>query len=127
MPTTELITVSFFVEGLPVSPNQTKGLHWSKLEKVKKEWMQKVRFAALEAKASEHLKGLYESATVDFHISVGDNRRRDSDNLIWAVCKPSLDALTGVLIEDDNIDQIKLSFSFDRLKPRGFRVRISGR
>lgn len=123
---TEQITVEFFVEGLPPSPNQTKGLHWSKLEKVKKEWMHKVRFAALEVKNREHLKGLYETATIHFHISVGDNRRRDSDNLIWAVCKPSLDALTGTLIEDDNINQIKLSFSFDREALKGFKITITG-
>jgi hypothetical protein len=123
----ELITVEFFIEGLPPSPNQTKGLHWSKLEKTKKEWMQRVRFEAKRVKAEEHLKGLYDTADIHFHISFGDNRRHDPDNAIWSCCKPTLDALTGVLLEDDSIDHIKLSFTFDREKPKGFKVTITGR
>lgn len=121
------ITLSFFVEGIPPSPNRTKGQHWTKLERIKKEWMQRVTYIAQEAKAIENLRGLYETAQVDFHISFGDNRRHDPDNAMWAVAKPTLDALTGVLLEDDSIDNIKLGFSFGREKPRGFRVTITGR
>lgn len=125
--TAELIAVEFFIDGLPPSPNQTKGLHWSKLEKIKKEWMEVVRAQALITKHQESLKGLYDNADIHFHISLGDNRRRDPDNLIWAVCKPTLDALTGVLLQDDSIDHIKLGFSFGREKPQGFKVMITGR
>jgi Holliday junction resolvase RusA-like endonuclease len=123
----ETIRVSFFIPGLPPSPNQTKGLHWAKLEATKKEWMGVVKVAAYAVKQRENLRGLYDHATIHFHISLGDNRRRDADNLIWSVCKPTLDALTGVLITDDNIDAIQLGFSFDREKPKGYLVTIDGR
>lgn len=122
----ELITVSFFIEGLPPSPNQTKGKHWSQLEKIKKEWMHRVRVIAQSVKQAENLRGLYDECQIDFHISFGDNRRHDPDNAIWSVVKPTLDSLTGVLITDDSIDHIKLGFSFDRAKPRGFKVTLTG-
>lgn len=127
MQTGELITVEFFIEGLPPSPNQTKGLHWSKLEKIKKEWMQAVQVAAIYTKQKESLRGLYDTADIHITISLGDNRRRDPDNLIWAVCKPTLDALTGIFLKDDDIDHITLSFAFNREKPKGFKVALTGR
>lgn len=120
------ITISFFIPGLPPSPNSQKGLHWTKLAKVKKEWTHKVAIIAYEAKQKEGLRGLYDKSSIQFHISLGDNRRRDPDNLIWSICKPSLDGLTGVLIKDDDIDSVTLSFSFDRKKPKGFRVTLTG-
>lgn len=123
----EKIKVEFFVEGLPPSPNQTKGLHWTKLEKIKKEWVANVATPALAAKVQERLKGLYDQCEIHFQISVGDQRRHDPDNLLFSVAKPTLDALQGILISDDNIDCIKLSFGFDRNKPRGYRVTIVGK
>lgn len=115
-----------FIEGLPPSPNTQKGLHWSKLERVKKEWMAKVAYKAQAIKREEGLRGLYDKVDINFCISLGDNRRHDPDNLIWSVAKGSLDALTGVLIVDDSIDNITLSFSFNREKPRGFRITLTG-
>lgn len=135
----EEITISFEVEGLPPSPNETKGLHWSKLEKIKKEWMQQVAAAALVAKHRAKLKGAYSQCRIMFEISVGDRRRHDPDNLMWAVTKPTLDALTptrdprtdiptdGLLLEDDSIDHIELSYKFTRDPPRRFKVTMTGR
>jgi hypothetical protein len=135
----EDITVSFWIPGLPPSPNQTKGLHWSKLEKTKKEWMQRVRIEAQRVKKEEYLQGVYDFANVDFCISVGDNRRHDPDNLLFSTAKLTLDSLTptrdkktgivtpGIFLADDSIDHVKLSFSFNRDKPRGFLVTITGR
>jgi diadenosine tetraphosphate (Ap4A) HIT family hydrolase len=120
------IELSFFVSDIPDLPNTTKGAHWSKLAKVKKEWTAKVHYLALEAKQRENLKGLYDHANIHFHISVGSNRKVDPDGLIWACTKPAMDGLQGVLIKNDTIDDVSLSFSFDRQKPKGFRVTLSG-
>jgi hypothetical protein len=121
------ISVSFRIDGLPPSPNETKGLHWTKLEKIKKEWMGYVGTAAMVAKSENHLRGLYDFADVHFHISVGDDRRHDPDNLNWSISKPALDAMVGVLLVDDSIDHVRLHYSYDREKPRGFQVTLVGK
>lgn len=121
------ITVSFEIDGLPPSPNETKGLHWSKLEKIKKEWVKIVGSAALVAKHQNHLKGEYSQCRIMFEISVGDRRAHDPDNLMWSVTKPTLDALQGILIENDTIDHVELSYIFRRDPPRRFRVTLTGK
>lgn len=61
---------------------------------------------------------------VHFHISVGSNRKIDPDNLNWAVTKPALDGLVMVgAIEDDSIDHVTLSYSYDR-EPKGFVITL---
>lgn len=110
------------VEGLPPSPNQTTRKHWTYQAKVKKEWGEKVYWLA---KAQKPI--LLKKAHIHYKISVGDNRRHDPDNLAFSVAKIANDALVGVVIEDDSIDNIELSFEFDREKPRGFIIQISER
>lgn len=73
------------------------------------------------AKAS---KGpLLQRAHLHYTISVGDNRVHDDDNIV-ASLKPVRDGLKGVLIVDDSIDHITVSYEFNRQKPRGFTIRI---
>lgn len=122
-----MITVEFEVDGLPPSPNRTHGLHWTKLRKIKETWVAAVQASAIEAKQREQLQGLYDQCQIHFQISVGDNRRRDPDNLNWAVTKPTLDALKGILLTDDNIDCVTLSYGYDRSKPQRFRVTLTGK
>lgn len=120
------ITVSFVVPGIPPLPNTTKGAHWSRLSKSKKEWTELVRGLAMEAKQKDKLKGLYDHAEIHFHISVGSNRRIDPDGLNWSVTKPSLDGLQGVFISDDDIDSVTLSYSYDRTAPKRFEITLTG-
>src|ERR1035441_7384580 len=123
----DLFTIEFEVAGLPPSPNAAYGQHWSKVRKTKAEWVAAVQTAAVEAKRVAQLKGLFDQCHIDFQISFGDKRRHDPDNISWAVTKPTLDALKDVLLVDDNIDCIELSYSYDRSKPRRFRVTLTGR
>lgn len=113
--------VSFFVEGLPKSPNATMREHWAVKAKAKREWQEKIGWLAKSVREEIHpLK----KARVVFRIYTGDNRRHDPDNLAWAVTKPSLDAIKGILIEDDSIDNVKLEYVYFRDKPRGFDVMV---
>lgn len=124
-PVLQFITVQIEVSGLPALPNTTKGLHWSKLAKIKKEWTERVYYAAKEVKQKENLKGLYDHANIHYHISVGSKRKIDPDNLNFAITKPANDGLTGVFIKDDDIDSISLSYSYDR-GPKGFVITLTG-
>lgn len=83
-----------------------------------------VQLAAKQYMVTNKLKGLMEHAKVHYHISVGDNRQHDPDNLAWSVTKPTLDGLKGIIIVDDNIDVVELSYTFDRQKPRGFTITL---
>lgn len=112
-------------EGLPPSPNATTGKHWAELYKIKKEWQDRVGWEAKAAALHYRLKP-FVIATVHFHISTGDKRRHDPDNLAWSVTKVALDGLKGILLEDDSIDNITLTYTFDRAKPRGFVIEVDG-
>lgn len=111
------------VEGLPPSPNQTTRKHWTYQAKLKKEWGEKIGWLAKSNRPTRLLK----KAKVHYVISVGDNRRHDPDNLAFSVAKVANDALVGIILEDDSIDNIELSFEFNREKPRGFTIQISER
>lgn len=112
------VTQSFWVDGIPTLPNRTRGQHWSKTYKEKEEWMNRVGWLARAAKISS-----YDKARVTFKIQVGSNRKVDPDNLMWAVAKPTLDALQRVgILKDDSIDSIEVAFSFSRSTPKGFWV-----
>lgn len=106
------------VEGLPPSPNAIGRKHWAVQASHKREWTERVGWLA---KTNRPLKPL-RHARIHFCISVGSNRRVDPDNLLTSVCKPSLDGLKGVWIVDDSIDNVTLSFEFNRDKPKGFTI-----
>lgn len=107
-----------FLEDLPPNPNVTKGKHWASLYAENQYWKQYAHYTAKQTKGT-----LLEKAHIHYHISVGDNRRHDADNLI-ASLKPVQDGLVGVLITDDNIDCITVAYSFDREKPRGVHITV---
>lgn len=109
-----------FIEGLPPSPNATTRKHWTVQAANKREWTEKVGWLA---KAKYHKQPL-ERASVHFNVQFGDNRRHDADNVI-ASLKGALDGLVGIVIKDDSIDCIELSYSFSREKPRGFSIQVS--
>jgi len=109
------------VEGLPPSPNATTRKHWTVQAKVKKEWGEKIGWLAKSKRAPR----LLTKAKIHYIISVGDNRRHDPDNLAFSVAKVANDALVGIILVDDSIDNIELSFEFNRDKPRGFSIDIT--
>lgn len=115
--------------GLPRLPNSIKTVRDKMANK--REWRDMVANAAKLVKYKENLKGLYDHANVHFKIRVGEPvkkpRRYDPDNLAWAVSKPALDGLVGVLLEDDSIDHVTLSYEYCRVNPRGFDITITGR
>jgi hypothetical protein len=114
-------TISIKIDGLPPSPNAIHSVRQKMA--VKKEWRDMAFWLAKEIALKRRMKP-FEHALVHFHISTGDNRTHDADNLNWAVTKPTLDGIKGVLIVDDSIDHVDLSYSYDREKPRGFKVTV---
>jgi len=113
--------ISFHLEGLPPSPNKIGRSHWAVQAKIKKEWQEKVGWIA----KSKHPARPFQKAHIAFLITTGDKRRHDPDNLNWAVTKPTLDGLKGIVIEDDSIDNITLEYSYKREGERGFTVEIT--
>jgi hypothetical protein len=107
-------------EGLPPNPNRTRGQHWSKTYATSQEWKQLAWILARNA-----YKGApAEHAHLHYHISVGDKRVHDADN-IEASLKPLQDGLKGVVIVDDSIDHITRTFTYDREKPRGIKLTVT--
>lgn len=113
-------SITIQVLDLPKSPNQTKGRHWAVIQKERNEWRDKIGWLAKSKFRGEPFK----RSQIHFNVSVGDNRRHDSDNII-ASLKPVLDGLTGIVIEDDSIDHVILSYEFNREKPRGLTMTIT--
>ena len=109
------------IEGLPPSPNQIGRSHWAVQAKIKKEWQDKVGWIAKANKPPV----IFKKAHISFTICTGDKRRHDPDNLNWAVTKPTLDGLKGIVIEDDSIDNITLEYKYTRVGKRGFDVEVT--
>lgn len=110
--------VDFFVEGLPPGPNVKR--HHMKVYQDNQDWGNIVRLSAYNQRPATP----YPKAHIHYHIAVGDNRAHDADNLISSL-KPCQDALKGLVIADDSIDDIEVSYSFSRDKPRGFRIQVT--
>lgn len=104
-------------DGLPPNPNRTRGQHWGKIYKEAKEWKEIAGWVAKTTYKGSPL----ERASVHYQFSVGDNRVHDLDNLI-ASMKPVQDGLKGIILVDDSIDNITVSYGADRNKPRGFKI-----
>lgn len=119
------LQITIKVPGLPQTLNTTRGQHWSKTYKEKRDWEQLIGLMAKMERNRHKLNTPFDRAHLHYHISVGDNRTHDADNLLSPILKFSNDALKGILITDDSIDHIELSFSFDRAKPRGFQITVT--
>lgn len=110
--------------GLPPNPNETRGAHWSKVYKESQVWKDLVGYAGLAYKSKTGHQPL-KRATVHIHISVGDNRVHDSDNLVASMKYP-IDGLKGIIITDDSIDNIGIpTYTVDRNKPRQFSITVT--
>lgn len=119
------LQITIKVPGLPQTLNTTRGQHWSRTYKEKRDWEQLIGLMAKMERNRHKLNTPFDRAHLHYHISVGDNRTHDADNLLSPILKFSNDALKGILITDDSIDHIELSFSFDRAKPRGFVITVT--
>jgi hypothetical protein len=117
---TAKVLLEVWLDGLPSNPNVTRGAHWSKLYSEQQEWK---RTAWLLARSAYHGKPL-DRAHVHYFIFVGDQRAHDADNLI-ASLKPVQDGLKGVVLLDDSIDNIEVTYTFSREKPRGVRIVVT--
>lgn len=113
-----IATLTF--EGLPPNPNRTRGQHWSKIYASSQEWKQLAKILARNAYKGKPV----EQAHLHYHISVGDNRVHDADN-IEASLKSLQDGLKGIIITDDSIDHITRGFSYSREKPRCIKLTIT--
>lgn len=111
--------ISFWVDDLPPSLNKTMRNHWTKNRRTYDEWKERVGWLA-KASGGKMIAG---RAIVHFKIQTGDNRVHDADNMN-ASMKAPLDALKGILIEEDDIDHVELRYSYSRSKPRGFWVEV---
>ncbi len=107
-------------DGLPPNPNKTRGQHWAELYRSGQEWKRTAFYLAKQA----YRGAPFEHAHLEYHISVGDNRVHDADN-IEASLKSLQDGLKGVLIIDDSIDHITRGFSYSREKPRCVRLTVT--
>lgn len=83
-------------------------------------WGELVRGYAYNTRPVKPLR----KAHLHFHVSVGDKRAHDADNII-ASMKPVQDALKGLIIEDDSIDNLTVEYSFDRDRPRQFTIIVT--
>ncbi len=112
--------LEIWLDGLPPNANKTRGNHWSQTYKEQQEWQRTTWFLAKQAYRGKPL----DRAHLHFFISVGDKRVHDPDNIIGSL-KPVIDGLKGVAIVDDSIDNIEVTFTFNREKPRGIRLVIT--
>ena len=112
--------ISLQFTGLPPNPNEKSKKHWSANAIATKQWRYDAKIIGLQAKAKV-ISGL---ALIHYHVSLGDQRRHDYDNVL-ASFKPVQDGLVdaGMLI-DDTIDYVLPIVTFDRLKPRSFTIDI---
>jgi hypothetical protein len=115
------MVIKFELKGLPPSPNKIGRSHWAIQAKIKREWQDKVGWLVKANRPSKP----FQRAHIAFVITTGDKRRHDPDNLNWAVTKPTLDGLKGIVIEDDSIDNITLEYTYKREGERGFSVKIT--
>ena len=106
------------IPGLPPNPNVKR--HWTRVAKDNKAWGALVYGFAYNTRPVKPLP----KAHLHYHISVGDERAHDADNII-ASLKPCQDALKGLIIVDDSISNISTSYSYDRLKPRSFVITVT--
>ncbi len=112
--------LEIWLDGLPSNPNVQRGKHWSALYKEQQEWKRTTWLLARSAYRGKPL----ERAHLHYFIQVGDQRAHDPDNLI-ASLKPVQDGLKGVILVDDNIDCIEVTYTFSRDKPRGIRLVVT--
>lgn len=101
------------VPGTPPSLNEILGLHWTKRNRVKKEWHGLVHYAWVQSK-----KPRFNEVTIRITYYFKTKHKRDYDNYSG---KFLLDGLKGGAITDDNQDIIQSlthAFRYDKENPR---------
>lgn len=92
----------------PKEFNPNSRAHWTA-----KHWASRLAMVDIHALLLEQgwSSGPLERAVVRFKYGLPDKRRRDLDNMI-AASKPLLDALVGVVIQDDRMGSVTLEHSW---------------
>lgn len=118
--------VSFWLNGLPPSPNKGEGWHWSVKNRNDEQWKNDSRRLAQHSRNSQtagHWPLEFASVKLTFHFAT--RRRRDLDNLV-AASKGIIDGLVGVLIQDDSWTHMALQVEGKLDKRDGVTVTVSG-
>lgn len=106
--------------GLPDNPNKKMKQHWTKNAAHNKEWRQAAWLQGYTCKGK--ISGAM--ALLHYHVSLGDNRRHDYDNVL-ASFKPVQDGLVDAgMLTDDTFEWVIPIITFDRTKPRRFSIDI---
>ncbi|KKL93360.1 hypothetical protein LCGC14_1875460 [marine sediment metagenome] len=94
--------IKLIIPQVPLSINKTRVMHWAKLRKVKKLWVDEVWVAFHLAKRSFDfpLSLPLKKADVSIKIFFRTNAHRDADNY---PCKEVIDAIknNGLIVDDD--------------------------
>jgi len=118
------LSLQFFVDGTP-RPKQsfrftTRSGKPAGFQPVRvKEWQNLVRLRASEAIAGRQEFPLVDGLKVMLEFNLPDKKRRDSDNL----SKGTLDALNGIVWEDDN--QVTDLHIIKRVEPKNVGVLVT--
>lgn len=105
-------------DSFPPSPNTRR--HYIVVAKDNRKWKEE---AGWQAKV-KHQGAPFKRASLHYHFATGDKRRMDADNLI-ASTKPITDGLKGIVLVDDDIDSIAVTYTFSRDKPRRITLTIT--
>ncbi len=98
--------IKLVIPQMPLSINETRVMHWAKLRKVKKLWVDEVWMAIVNSKIRFTLTKFepYKKAKIAIKIFFRTDAKRDADNY---PCKEVIDAIkNNGLIEDDDYDHI---------------------
>lgn len=94
--------IKLIIPQVPLSINQTRTMHWSKLRKIKDMWEEEIWFFIGENGIGT--KYPFKKAHISIKIFFKTNAKRDADNY---PCKEVIDAIkNNGLIIDDNYDVI---------------------
>jgi hypothetical protein len=93
------------VSGVPPSPNETRGLHWAALRRLREGFKEEAGWAA-QAVFGGGCERLMERARLTCTV-VKMGKPFDTDNC-YALLKPIIDGLKNVVIVDDSPDRLEL-------------------
>lgn len=109
--------------GTPPSLNTTKGQHWARAQKVKKEWEGMIYICLLEEHVPKDISRVQATATLYFTTE----RRRDEGNYRPVLEKALGDALQLGWLDDDTPDKFRfgdIDFVVNRQQPKSVRTVI---
>ncbi len=97
--------IKLSIPQVPLSINETRGMNYHKLKRIKEMWVDEVWVALVQERIRfSEITNLYHKAKISIKIFFKTNAKRDADNY---PCKEVIDAIkNNGLIEDDNYDVI---------------------